>query len=128
VKTHKWADLKKTMSPQARRAVEERVRRTVRHLDEIRRARGMTQVALASSMGVSQAQIAKVERQADLYVSTLRRFVEAMGGELEFTARFPDGEVVGVSLAESSDGDGEAVTKRLVAPHRVSSGVLRRDG
>ncbi len=88
----------------------------------------MTQVALASSMGVSQAQVAKVERQADLYVSTLRRFIEAMGGELEFTARFPNGEVVGVSLAESPEGDGAPVTKSPVGSHRVSSGVLRRDG
>lgn len=68
-------------------------------VDRIRRARGMTQVALASAMGISQAQITKVEHQADLYVSTLRRFVEAMGGDRELVARFPDGEVVGVSLA-----------------------------
>ena len=65
----------------------------------------MTQVTLASAMGVSQAQITKVEHQADLYVSTLRRFVEAMGGELELVARFPDGESIGVSLAEARVGD-----------------------
>lgn len=105
MKTHKWADLKKKMSPKAQQEVEERVERTARHLDEIRRARGMTQVTLASAMGVSQAQITKVEHQADLYVSTLRRFVEAMGGELELVARFPDGEAVGVSLAGLREGE-----------------------
>lgn len=105
MKTHKWADLRRQMSPEAQRDVQERVERTARHLDEIRRARGMTQVTLASAMGVSQAQITKVEHQADLYVSTLRRFVEAMGGELELVARFPDGESVGVSLAEPREGD-----------------------
>lgn len=100
MKTHKWTDLRQQMSPDAQREVQERVARAAGHLDEIRRARGMTQVTLASAMGVSQAQITKVEHQADLYVSTLRRFVEAMGGELELVARFPDGESVGVNLAE----------------------------
>lgn len=119
MKTHKWADLKKKMSPGAQREVEERVSRTARHLDEIRRARGMTQVTLASAMGVSQAQITKVEHQADLYVSTLRRFVEAMGGELELVARFPDGESVGVSLAESHEGDeSSTLDGRLVEASR----------
>jgi transcriptional regulator with XRE-family HTH domain len=103
MKTHKWAELKKKMRPEAHRDVQRRVARTARHLDEVRRARGMTQVTLASAMGVSQAQITKVEHQADLYVSTLRRFVEAMGGELELVARFPDGESVGVRLAEAGE-------------------------
>ena len=105
MKTHKWADLRQQMNPEAQREVEDRVNRTVRHLDEIRRARGMTQVTLASAMGVSQAQITKVEHQADLYVSTLRRFVEAMGGKLELVARFPDGEPIAVKLAEPREDD-----------------------
>lgn len=107
MKTHKWADLRHQMSAEALREVEERVNRAAVHLDQIRRARGMTQVTLASAMGVSQAQIAKVEREADLYVSTLRRFVEAMGGKLELVARFPDGESVAVNVAEPRDGEDE---------------------
>jgi ribosome-binding protein aMBF1 (putative translation factor) len=106
MKRHKWADLRGQMSPESQREVRDRVDRTLRHLDEIRRARGMTQVALASAMGVKQAQITKVEHQADLYVSTLRRFIEAMGGQLELVARFPDGEAMSVNLA---DGDEEEV-------------------
>jgi transcriptional regulator with XRE-family HTH domain len=116
MKTHKWADLRKKMSPKAQQEVQERATRTARHLDEIRRARGMTQVTLASAMGVSQAQITKVEHQADVYVSTLRRFVEAMGGELELVARFPDGESVSVSLAESLEADGATPSKRVGQP------------
>lgn len=115
MKTHKWADLRKKMSPDVQREIQERVNRTARHLDEIRRARGMTQVTLASAMGVSQAQITKVEHQADLYVSTLRRFVEAMGGELELVARFPDGESVGVSLVEPREDDVEPERSRRLA-------------
>jgi transcriptional regulator with XRE-family HTH domain len=59
-------------------------------LADLRRARSMTQDQLASDLHVGQASIAKLERRADMYLSTLRRFVEAMGGELEIVARFPD--------------------------------------
>jgi DNA-binding XRE family transcriptional regulator len=100
MKTTKWADLKAKMSPAAQREVNERVERTLQHLDDVRRARGMTQATLAETMGVSQGQIAKIESQSDLYLSTLRRFIEAMGGEMEIVARFPDGSEVGVTLDE----------------------------
>lgn len=59
-------------------------------LAELRRARLMTQDQLAADLHVNQASIAKLERRTDMYLSTLRRFVEAMGGELEIVARFPD--------------------------------------
>lgn len=59
-------------------------------LAELRRARAMTQDQLAADLHVGQASIAKLERRTDMYLSTLRRFVEAMGGELEIVARFPD--------------------------------------
>lgn len=60
-------------------------------LGELRRARAMTQEALAAELGVKQATVSKIERRADMYVSTLSRFVAALGGELEIIARFPDG-------------------------------------
>ena len=59
-------------------------------LAELRRARSLTQDQLAADLHVNQASIAKLERRTDMYLSTLRRFVEAMGGELEIVARFPD--------------------------------------
>jgi transcriptional regulator with XRE-family HTH domain len=59
-------------------------------LGELRRARAMTQHQLAADLHVGQASIAKLERRTDMYLSTLRRFVEAMGGDLEIVARFPD--------------------------------------
>lgn len=59
-------------------------------LAELRRARAMTQEQLAADLHVGQASIAKLERRTDMYLSTLRRFVEAMGGELEIVASFPD--------------------------------------
>jgi transcriptional regulator with XRE-family HTH domain len=62
-------------------------------LDELRHAREMTQVHLAKILGVNQAAISKLERRADMYVSTLQDFVRAMGGELKITAKFPEGSV-----------------------------------
>jgi hypothetical protein len=48
---------------------------------------------LAETLNVGQAAVAKLEKRADMYVSTLRRFIEAMGGELEIVVRFPDHDV-----------------------------------
>jgi transcriptional regulator with XRE-family HTH domain len=62
-------------------------------LVELRHAREMTQVHLAKILGVNQAAISKLERRADMYVSTLQDFVRAMGGELKITAKFPEGSV-----------------------------------
>jgi transcriptional regulator with XRE-family HTH domain len=59
-------------------------------LAELRRARDMTQVALAEKLRMAQPSVSRLERQADLYVSTLRRYVEALGGRLEISAVFPD--------------------------------------
>lgn len=62
-------------------------------LNELRQARATTQVELAKRLKVRQAAISKLERRAEMYVSTLRDVISALGGELEITARFPEGEV-----------------------------------
>jgi transcriptional regulator with XRE-family HTH domain len=59
-------------------------------LYRLRQARSMTQDELAAAMGTSQTSVSKLERRPDVYLSSVRRYVEAMGGELEITARFPD--------------------------------------
>lgn len=51
------------------------------------------QASLAKSLGINQAAVSKMERRTDMYISTLREFVVAMGDELEITARFPDGVI-----------------------------------
>jgi transcriptional regulator with XRE-family HTH domain len=81
--------------PERRARVEqyrEELRREIA-LHELRRARRFTQVQLADAMGKPQSAISRIERETDLYLSTLRSYVEAMGGELELTAVFPDGRV-----------------------------------
>jgi hypothetical protein len=62
-------------------------------LSELRQARARSQEALAKQLRVGQPAVAKLERRADMYVSNLRRYVEALGGKLEITARFPDAAV-----------------------------------
>ncbi len=62
-------------------------------LHELRRARQLSQEQLAEELGATQPEISKIEHRTDMYVSTLRRFVEAMGGKLEIIAHFPDGTV-----------------------------------
>lgn len=52
---------------------------------------GATQVDLAESMGTTQSAISRIERQADLHVNTLARYVAAMGGRLELWVHHPDG-------------------------------------
>lgn len=62
-------------------------------LHELRKARTVSQQELADKLAVGQPAVAKLERRGDMYVSNLRRYVEALGGTLEIAARFPDGRV-----------------------------------
>jgi transcriptional regulator with XRE-family HTH domain len=62
-------------------------------LDEVREARAMTQEHLAKVLGISQAGVSKMERRADMYVSTLQAMIKAMGGQLQIVAIFPEGKV-----------------------------------
>jgi predicted transcriptional regulator len=82
--------------PRRRQARIARITRTLRQemdLSQLREARALSQAALGEILHVEQPAVAKLEKRADMYVSTLRRFVKAMGGELEIVARFPDREV-----------------------------------
>lgn len=62
-------------------------------LSELREAVNLTQESLAEALGVKQASISKMERRSDMYLSTLRKIIEAMGGKLEIVAIMPDGPV-----------------------------------
>jgi transcriptional regulator with XRE-family HTH domain len=62
-------------------------------LHELRQARERSQQELARELKVGQPAVAKLERRTDMYVSNLRRYIEALGGSLEITARFPEGAV-----------------------------------
>lgn len=76
---------------------------------ELRSARQTTQENLARVLHVNQAAISKLERRTDMYISTLRSYIEAMGGELEIIARSND---QAVRLKQFEDPDAEASTAR----------------
>jgi DNA-binding XRE family transcriptional regulator len=59
-------------------------------LGELRSELGVTQVEMARQLDVTQANVSRIEHEEDLYLSTLRSYVEALGGELELRAVFPD--------------------------------------
>ena len=91
----KFSELRSRMSPRSRARAAARARELLAEmpLAELRRARGLSQKALAEALGVQQPSIARLEKRTDMYVSTLRSHIEAMGGELEVVARFPDGSI-----------------------------------
>jgi transcriptional regulator with XRE-family HTH domain len=68
--------------------------RTAMPLDALRDARQLTQVQMAQLLKVSQGAVSKVERRTDMFVSTLRNYVRAIGGDLEIRAVFPEGDVL----------------------------------
>jgi len=83
-----------TMSPEAlerAKADADALRATI-PLHELRRARELSQATLAQLLEMDQGNLSKLEQRTDMYVSTLRRYVEAMGGELDVVARFHDRE------------------------------------
>jgi transcriptional regulator with XRE-family HTH domain len=89
-------ELLEKMRPEAREEVERRARQTLSQmpLEELRQARELTQTQLAEILQVSQGAVSKVERRTDMYISTLRSYVRAVGGDLQIRAIFPDGDVV----------------------------------
>jgi DNA-directed RNA polymerase specialized sigma subunit len=62
----------------------------------VRKQPNLTQQDVANALNVSQANVSRIEHKDDVYLSTLRAYIEALGGEPEITARFPDGEVLRV--------------------------------
>ena len=93
--TRNFRELLDAIPSERRSRVDQRVRETIAAmpLDELRRARQMTQARLAESLGVNQGEVSKIEHRTDLYLSTLTEYVEALGGTLEIRAVFKDREV-----------------------------------
>lgn len=93
--TKKFADLRAQMTPESQARADKQARAMLAEmpLNELRQARGLSQKMLAEVLHIQQPAVAKIEKRTDMYLSTLRSHIEAMGGELEVVARFPDGSV-----------------------------------
>ncbi len=72
-------------------------------LQALRKARLHSQKRVGEKLKVNQSEVSKIERRADLYVSTLRHYIEAVGGQLEIVAHFPDRPPVRISQFEDLD-------------------------
>src|ERR1700730_5619351 len=97
----------KRLRPAQRRKVEARAAELVAEqmtLSELRRARKLTQVRMAKALGITQDSVSRLEKRSDLLLSTLRKTVKAMGGNLSLVAEFPDRPPV--VLSGISDGHG----------------------
>jgi DNA-binding XRE family transcriptional regulator len=92
--------IRKELGPARREKVKARAAQLIAEemtLQELRRARKLTQVSMAKALGIGQDGVSKLEKRADLMISTLRKTVEAMGGTLSLVAEFPDRKPVVLS-------------------------------
>lgn len=87
--------VKRTTSKRTQQRASRRAQELLRELllSEIREMRGKSQQQVAKAIGIKQPSLSKLERQSDMQVSTLRKIVKALGGDLEVIARFPNGKV-----------------------------------
>ena len=100
-----FRELTKDFAPERRGRVDaiKRELRSEMPLHELRRARTLTQQNLAEALHVSQPAVAKLEQRADVYVSSLRSYIEAVGGRLRIVAEFPEGEVAITNFSRAGE-------------------------
>ena len=102
------------LNPQRREKVEARVAQLIAEemtRRELRRARKLTQVRLAKALGITQDGVSRLEKRTDLLLSTLREYVEAMGGKLSLVAEFRDRKPV--LLSGIADEEPRTAPKKL---------------
>lgn len=86
----------------------------VETLQQMRKARALTQKKLAKKLGIAQVAVSRMESRSDLLLSTLRSYVEAMGGTLDLVVRFPDRAPVKLAIIGVEDEEplAKAVPKK----------------
>ncbi len=91
-----YSNLRRTMSRerQEKNRIKANLLKQELALRELRQALELTQEQLANNLNMNQAAISKFESQSDIYISTLRKILAAMGAELKIIAHFPEGDVV----------------------------------
>ena len=102
---HPFSKLTKDFTPERRHRVD-----GIKHeldaempLHELRRARALTQRDMAKMLKVNQPAISKLEQRADVYISSLRSYIEAAGGKLKIVAEFPEGEIAITNFSEDRE-------------------------
>jgi len=102
-------EVMKQFTPAQRARVEARAKALIEEeltLRDLRQAQHLTQERMAELLGVEQENVSRLERRADLLLSTLSSYVAAMGGKLRLVAEFPNRKPVAVALGDLSGDDG----------------------
>ncbi len=91
-----YKELQAKMDPASRADNKRRLREELQSmaLEELRGAKQLTQADMAEMLDVPQSSISRIEQRADMYLSTLRNYIHAVGGELRIQAVFPDGGAI----------------------------------
>ena len=127
-----FSDILAKFTPEQRARIEARAQELtaeVRTVQELRKAQKLTQKALAKRLGVKQESISNLEARSDMLISTLRGYVEAMGGKLELIVSFPGRPAVSLEeLAEGPSARRRKPAKRTVAKPARSAGTKSTRG
>jgi len=108
----------KRLTPAKRKKVEARATELIAEemtLRELRHARKLTQVRMAKKLGITQDSVSRLEKRSDLLLSTLRKTVEAMGGNLSLVAEFPDRQPVVLCGIADDDPRPKPANRRRIA-------------
>lgn len=112
--------IRKELHPARRKKIAARAAQLIAEaltLQELRRARKLTQVRMAKKLGIGQDGISKIEKRTDLMISTLRKIVEAMGGRLSLVAEFPDRPPVALSGIAEDEPDSKPASRKRSHAH-----------
>ena len=104
---HPFSELTRDLTPDRRRRIDDikKVLLAEMPLHELRRARALTQRDMARMLKVNQPAVSKLEQRADVYVSSLRSYIEAVGGKLKIVAEFPEGQVAITNFSDVEEVD-----------------------
>ena len=104
---HPFSELVKDFTPERRQRIDTMKSELLAEmpLHGLRRARALTQRDLAETLKVNQPAIAKLEQRTDVYVSSLRSYIEAVGGHLKIVAEFPEGEVAITNFSQVGEAE-----------------------
>ena len=102
---HSFNKLKKSMSNHSKEQVQNKLKLLHREmaLAEVRKAMSLTQVDMAEMLHIKQAALARLENRTDMYISSLKKYIEALGGELDIVARFPGCDIHIQNLRATSE-------------------------
>lgn len=114
-------DKMKNLSPERRNRIEARTVELIQEqmtLQQLRRARKLTQVRMAKTLGITQDSVSRLEKRSDLLLSTLRKTVQAMGGKLSLVAEFPDHPPVALSGIAEDKPASKPTSRKHAHAHR----------